>query len=80
MDPKKYISVTEIARQLNVPKEIIHCLIEDGFLNDFQIENREFFFERKYLSDVRYAVFHSAGYRRFLETGEGESESPPPEV
>jgi hypothetical protein len=80
MDPKKYISVTEIARQLNVPKEIIHCLIEDGFLNDFQIENREFFFERKYLSNVCYAVFQSADYRRFLETGEWESESPPPEV
>ncbi len=75
MDPKKYISVTEIARGLarpEVAKEIIRLLINDGTFNDVQIENGEFFFERKYLEDIRDGVIHSVYYHRFLETGEFE--------
>lgn len=71
MPSKKYISLTELARSVGVPKRIILRLIDDGVLTPDKIEEGEVWFDRKHqLDDWRFGYKRTTYYQHFLETGE----------
>lgn len=67
---KEYVSATEIARRLGIPKEIILRVIEDGkALGHFISKDGDIWFERKDIPGVRYMTINTTYDIEFRTTG-----------
>ena len=55
---KEYVSATEIALRLKIPKEIILRVIEDGKALRYKTGDGDIWFERKDLPSVAYDNWH----------------------